>query len=334
MNSALFRNNRDQIDALLIGTREWYAERFAELGDDDRALAWERTPFMQRPFLSYSDGKWRLLLPRGLDSWLSDGFYHRGLHSAQQRDREQQSARSENTLRYTRYFGHLAERYVLKLARSVYEGVADTEVSGEQTYVARGSEMKTSDVALAFRHDLVLIEVVSARLSREMQVEGDPVLLANALERMVLKKARQPARVVRDLLDGVATIPTVDVAQLERIFPIVATAGGTLFQTDLLWRRIDAALPSTLGEPPVKPLALFDMEDLETALGHVPLGYVLPELLAQKAAGPYRRREFVAFQHDVLRTPNTTRPPLLEERFAELGALLAETLQLDPEEPN
>jgi Glyoxalase/Bleomycin resistance protein/Dioxygenase superfamily len=65
---------------------------------------------------------------------------------------------------------------------------AGTEISGEQTYIARGSEMKTSDVAIVFPHDLVLIEVVSARLSRKMQVEGDPVLLASALERMVLKK--------------------------------------------------------------------------------------------------------------------------------------------------
>ena len=75
------------------------------------------------------------------------------------------------------------------------------------------------------------------------------------------------------------------------------------------------------------------MEDLETALGHVPLGLSLPELLAQKTAGPYSRgREFVAFQHDVLGTPNTTRPPLLEQRFNELGPRLAETLQLDPEQ--
>jgi hypothetical protein len=50
--------------------------------------------------------------------------------------------------------------------------------------------------------------------------------------------------------------------------------------------------------------------------------------------GDVVRREFVAFQHDVLQTPNTTRPPLLEQRFDELGALLAETLQLDPEEPS
>jgi len=72
-NSALFRDKRQQIDAVLIGTHDWYRERFAELGDDDRALAWERTPFMQRPFLDYSDRKWRLLIPRALDSWLSDG---------------------------------------------------------------------------------------------------------------------------------------------------------------------------------------------------------------------------------------------------------------------
>jgi hypothetical protein len=69
--------------------------------------------------------------------------------------------------------------------------------------------------------------------------------------------------------------------------------------------------------------------DLETALGHVAGGYSLTGLLARKTAGPYRRREFVAFQHDVLGTPNTTRPLLLEQRFSELGPLLADTLQLD-----
>jgi hypothetical protein len=332
-NSALFRDKREQIEQLLVGTRDWYAERFAALGDNDRALAWERTPFMQRPFLNYSDGRWRLLLPRALDSWLSDGFYHRGLASAQRRDREEQNERSENTLRYTRYFGHLAERYTLRLAQSVYDDVAGVAVSGEQVYSARGSEMRTSDVAVAFPRDLVLIEVVSARLNREMQVEGDPVLLASVLERMVHKKGRQLARVIRDVRAGAAAVPGLDIEELERVWPVIVTAGGTLFQTDLLWNRIDARLPPDLDEPPVQPLTLFDVEDLETALGHVPLGFNLAELLAWKTADQYRRREFVAFQHDVLQTPNTTRPPLLEERFAELGALLAETLQLDPEEP-
>lgn len=333
-NSGLFRDKGEAIEALMIGTRAWYAERFAALGDDDRALAWERTPFMRRPFLGYSDGRWRLLLPGALDNWLSDGFYHRALQAAQTRDREQQNARSETTLRFTRYFGHLVEQYVLKLAQSVYESVDGVNVSGERRYTARGSEMLTSDVALVAGNDLVLIEVVSARLSREMQVDGDPVLLATAVERMVLKKARQLARVARDVVGGSAVIPGVDVAQLERTWPIVVTAGGTLFQSGLLWDHIETAVPAAVGEPPLQPLTLFDLEDLETALGHVALGYSLPDLLAQKTGGPYRRREFVLFQHDVLATPNTTRPALLEERWADLGPLLAETLRLDPEEPS
>jgi hypothetical protein len=87
------------------------------------------------------------------------------------------------------------------------------------------------------------------------------------------------------------------------------TAGATLFQTDLLWSRIDTGSPAEFAAAPLQPLTLFDMEDLETALGHVGIGYSLVELLAQKSAGPYRRREFVAFQRDQLGTPNTTRPP-------------------------
>jgi hypothetical protein len=86
-------------------------------------------------------------------------------------------------------------------------------------------------------------------------------------------------------------------------------------------------VPAVLGDPPLQPLTLFDMEDMETALGHI--DYALPDLLAQKIGGPYRRREFVLFQHDVLATSNTTRPALLQERWAELGPLLAETLRLD-----
>ena len=64
------------------------------------------------------------------------------------------------------------------------------------------------------------------------------------------------------------------------------TAGAALFQTDLLWSRIDAGLPAEFAAAPLQPLTLFDV-DLETALGHVGIGYSLIELLAQKSASPY-----------------------------------------------
>jgi hypothetical protein len=49
------------------------------------------------------------------------GLYHRGSQSAQERDREQQNTRDENTLHYTRSFGQLAEQYLLTLGESVYD---------------------------------------------------------------------------------------------------------------------------------------------------------------------------------------------------------------------
>jgi hypothetical protein len=74
----------------------------------------------------------------------------------------------------------------------------------------------------------------------------------------------RPDAVLVDLnmpvVSGVAIIPGVDVAALERVFPVVVIAGGTLFQTDLLWSRIEAELPVTYSEVPMKPLTLFDMD--------------------------------------------------------------------------
>jgi hypothetical protein len=66
-------------------------------------------------------------------------------------------------------------------------------------------------------------------------------------------------------------------------------------------------------------------------LPHVPLGNSLPDILAEKAQGPYRRSEFVRFQRDVLGTPTTTRPQVLEDKWGELGQLIADVLRLDPE---
>jgi hypothetical protein len=50
----------------------------------------------------------------------------------------------------------------------------------------------STDLALAFGRDAVLIDVVSARPSREMRLKYTRICsLASALERMVLKEARQ-----------------------------------------------------------------------------------------------------------------------------------------------
>jgi hypothetical protein len=65
------------IAELLTAPREWYAHEFGALGNDLDSIVWERSPFLRRPFLRLADGRWLLISPRTIDSWLGEGFYYR-----------------------------------------------------------------------------------------------------------------------------------------------------------------------------------------------------------------------------------------------------------------
>lgn len=190
---------------------------------------------------------------------------------------------------------------------------------GEQPYGPRGGK-RTSDVAIDLGPDLVLIEVVSARFATDVRVYGNAEVLTAALERMLFKKMGQLGRVTAAVLAGDATIPDVDPAHLERVWPVVVV-GGDLMHTEFLWDRIDAELPPELAGGRVRPLTVLDLEDFELLLGLVSEGRHLPDVLQQKAAGAYRRLGLARFMHEELHLPFPLmqRPPLLEERWVTLG---------------
>jgi len=98
--------------------------------------------------------------------------------------------------------------------------------------------------------------------------------------------------------------------------------------TELLWDRIDAELPPELSGGRVRPLTVLDVEDFELLLGLVSEGRHLPDVLGQKAAGPYRRLGLGRFMHEELHlpVPLTQRPPVLEERWQALGEEMTRVL--------
>ncbi len=301
---------------------------FAALGDDLDSIAWERSPFLRRPFLRLADGRWLLISPRTIDSWLGEGFYHRALESAQGRGRDTLN-------RFFTFFGKLVEQYCLELTRSVFgdRPVGGGRVHGEQRFGRRGGK-RTSDVAIDLGTDLVLIEVVAARFATDVRVYGDPEILAAALERMIFKKIGQVGRVTAAIFAGDATIPDVDSAHVERVWPIVVT-GGELMHTELLWDRIDVELPAELRSGRVQPLTVIDIDDFELLLGLASEGRHLPDVLGQKARGPYLRLGLGRFMHEELRlpVPLMQRPPALEERWEALGREMTRVLFPDQVEP-
>src|SRR5205823_10375764 len=128
-------------------------------------------------FLRLSDGRLALTAPRGLYSWLTDGWYYRLLDIA--------IARGHRDA-FTTYVGFLFEEYVVELLELALPNRAsgDGRVNREQTY--RGE--KTADAAIDYGADLLLVEVVSTRLPRGVRAEANAEELDRFLRRAVLDK--------------------------------------------------------------------------------------------------------------------------------------------------
>jgi hypothetical protein len=308
-----------EIEALLSAEREDYAAGFAEYGDDLNVVAWERRPFMAKPFLRLADGSWLLISPRAIASWLGEGFIHRLFASAERRGEQNKASI---------FLGALFERYCVDLTRSAYPGARPAgggRVYEELPYETRFGRQFTNDIAIDLGPDLVLIEIVSARLPARVQVTNDPVVLEQKLETMLFRKLGQLGRVGEAVLDGTAAIPDVDPALIERIWPVLVT-GGELMQTELLWDRIDERLPERLRAARIAPVSVFDIGDFERLLALVVAGHDLIDILRRKAVGPYRKLEIARFAHDELRVDPALRMPVIEERFAAQWRETLETL--------
>jgi hypothetical protein len=305
---------------LLSAAREWYEDQFSALGADLDTIAWERRPFLRRPFLKLADGRWLLVGPRAIESWLGEGFLHRAHEAAERRGVSQ---------RLRTFLGSVFEAYCLDLTRSVYPGERPPgggRVHGEQPYGRDGAQL-TSDVALDLGTDLVLIEVVARRLTQEMQVSGNRDVLERNLAPMLFQKIRQLGRVTTDVLAGTAAIPDVDVSYVERVWPVLVTA-GELIQTEMLWEQIEAHTPDGLRAARVQGLTVLDIVDFELLLGLVADGFALPAVLREKNAGPYRHLGLSRFAVEELHlpVPLLARPPVMNERWETLAAEMYEIL--------
>ncbi len=303
-----------EANELLSAPRALFQEQFAGIGDDLDTLAWERRPFLRRPFLQLENGQWLLIAPRAIESWLGEGFLHRAMEAAE--------CRGESS-HLRGFLGAVFERYCLELTRSVYPGVRPPgggRVYGEQEYHRGRQRQDTSDVAIDLGPDLVMVEVVARRMTQEMQVFGDRDVLERNLAPMLFNKMAQLGRVATDLFDGTAALPDLDIAHVERLWPVLVTAGD-LMQTEILWDRIDDRMPEALRGGRVEPLTVLDIGDFELLLGLAAEGHQLPSLLARKSAGPYRRLELsrLVVEELHMQPPLTVRPPVLNERWEALG---------------
>ena len=318
---------------VIASTRSQFNAQFAVFGGGEETLPWEVRPFTTTPFLRLTNGDLLLLSPTWLLSWLGEGFHYRVLRRAQQ-------AGSATSEKYLRFAGEITELYALDLATAA---TSDPDLAfGEQPYGPNNSE-RTSDVAIVSGTDLVLFEIHARRVSASAAVSGSAAEAILKSPRLLVEKADQLGPCIGALLSGEAKLPGVNVAHIERVWPIVVSVGHVL-QTHNLWEYVRESMDETKSQPladsRLQPLQLLDISDYEKLLGLVEAGENLPRILAHKAHGPYRDRDFAAWLHWPGAPSDEPRLSVLKQgweqmtdRIVRASATAAEAASTDTENP-
>ncbi len=299
-----------QSQELLSAPRDWYRAEFAQREDSVANIAWDRIPFEIRPLLQLSDGRFLVVSPRALESWLGNGFYHRTLAAARRRGQVE---------RFQAFYGALVEEHVLRTLRHVHPEsgrLSSFRVFGEQPY-GRGKGKRSPDVAVDCGPDLVLFEVCSGRFTLRTVVEGSPDAALNDLGRLIFDKAEQLDRRITEFLNGEWTLPGVDTSRVERIWPIVVSAD--VLQNEMLWDEIRGRLTGIFNQPKVQRLTLLDLGELEQLAALTEQGHGLVDLVSGKIRSPYAELDFKRYVSDTPNLSDEVRLSLLDERwFAEV----------------
>jgi hypothetical protein len=299
---------------MIATSRDGYREAFALLDGGDSELSWEQRPFKARPFLRLTTGDLLLLAPPWLLSWLGEGFHYRAMSRAQTSEGTAASAM------YTRYVGEVVERYALDLAEAATS--PPTKVFGEQAY-GKGGGGKTSDVTILIGRDLFVFEIHARRVAANAAVTGTAQDATLEVSRLLVKKIDQLGLSLAALLAGRVHLPGVHLTNVDRIWPVVV-ANGYLMQTGDLWAYLDESVDhdksAALAAPKVQPLQVLDMTDYEKVLSLVEAGEDLAAMFAQKAGGPFWRRDFAAWLNDDPAAPSSeARLAVIQDRWRDIG---------------
>ncbi len=139
----------------------------------------------------------------------------------------------------------------------------------------------------------------------------------------MIDKINQLGLRLADLKQGTATIPEVDFAAMERVWPILVTASLTM--TEFFYDWLKEQLPAALKEPGVQPLVVFDLEDLEILMGLVEEGKDMFEMLDAWQTGPFAKLELKRWVSDGLGSPNDTHPRQALESWERVTRAMRET---------
>lgn len=330
----------DKIDTIfraIAADRSTLREMFERSPQTARRQAREILPFLRFPALRQEDGLAMVLSPRAIQSWISPaGTYWRLFHIAEKKGRQWKD-------RFFHFHGFLHERYVLHLAYVAHPDQPRRRLLGaagvihpETKYERQGTSL-TTDVIIEQGTDLVLVEATAKRLTVPSTLDAVQKKIEDDLDAMIVEKAQQLGRVMRDIGCGSAKLDGIDPRQLRTFWPVIVTPENAL-QTPSLWAWIEREcsglfdLPRPECHQVVKPLVLLEIEEYERLMGLVREGAALLSVLERKTDELWRQRDLKAMLNDDIGAFGSGESEFIQEELHRTFRSTITTLAL-PDDP-
>jgi hypothetical protein len=271
-------------------TIETFAESFRKQGMETSVLGSSLMPFFQAPVAQLPGDALAVLSNRLLLETVTEGIYWT-LHEHFRR----QDSSSLN--RFTRYFGELFEGQLVDRLAGIYpDSPSLAKRFFPEIAYGRGQGSLSSDAMVVYGDSVVFLEAFSGRVRyQDTVLRGGLDEFHTDVEKCVIAKAKQVARVIEDFHAGTLEIPGVNPSEIKKAYPVVVLL-EPFPEFPTTWLRIDQRLQEERLFQDTNPLQLLSMESVELIEPLLRQGQTLVYLLDEKIKDPeFRNRSMKSF---------------------------------------
>jgi hypothetical protein len=250
-------------------------------------------PFVDHPLLRVGAQTYACPHQGFLRNKLGEGIYWGLFNGYKNRDGDRVA------LRFSQFFGRFLEDYVFGLLRESARLRAGAKVFPEHRYQTGNGGVDSPDAAFFAGDVAVFFEVTRKRLPLdEGIIDQQPQAIANTIQELFVRKARQLHKRIEDFRGCVLRYPGVEESKVNRIFPIIVTEQD-FPQLIALPRMIRDAVRNAGLLAGSEVLQIMSAEDIELLHLDARGSLDLDGILSRKAAIPqYVNRDIVAYLAD------------------------------------
>jgi len=188
-----------------------------------REIAYDFLDFLSHPFIELNNGG---IIP--VSFYYAVERFTAGIYWIIL-DHLSQTGQETEKQKFMRYNGFLFEQLVADIAKELFNRIPDDAKSfyADEIYIRDGTEVKTSDVMLVTKNDIVLLEATAARISAKRTiVDGQEEAFFDDCEKIIFKKAKELDRCIKDLRNGKVTISGKTIDGNKHIYPLIVVIEG------------------------------------------------------------------------------------------------------------